>query len=332
MAPELLVTMECQSLRELARRIAEWQEVRKLSDSALLRLCPQLGSTKVYKRVLNQTDELADLNLENQLANFRTAWAWIESQVEQAEDDSDELYEDLWAHVQLRKAFIDTRDVEGDGRVILVLGASGMGKSCARRLLVEKYGTRLVWIEASVAWGDSPMAMLGVLLGALGKKDKPSLQIERLDQVVERLKDTRRCVLIEESHHLGPRCLNLVKTLVNQTPGEFVLIGIHTLWRRLETKAYEEATQLTGNRLAERIDLGNKVREKDVEKLITRRVKWTDEPARKSAQVMVMAKADNYGRLSFVRDVCKRASVKAAGNPVSAELFAEAVSEEVASR
>lgn len=332
MAPELLITMECNELRDLALRIAEWQETRKLSDAALLKLCPQLGSTKTYKRVLNPHDDLAELDLENQLANFRTAWAWIESQVDEAEDGSDELYEDLWAAIQLRKAFTDTRSIESDARVILVLGASGMGKSAARRLLVEKYGTRLIWMEASVAWGDSPMAMLGVLLGMLGKKDKPSLQIDRLDQVVERLKDTRRCLLIEEAHHLGPRCLNLVKTLVNQTPGEFVLLGIHTLWRRLETKAYEEATQITGNRLAERIDLGSRVREKDVEKLLTRRVEWIDDAARKSAQHVVMAKADNYGRLAFVRDVCKRAAVKAGGKPVTAELFAEAISEEVASR
>ena len=44
--------------------------------------------------------------------------------------------------------------------------------------------------------------------------------------------------MIDEAHHLGPHCLNTVKTLVNTTPGEFILVAIPTLWNKLQAHAY----------------------------------------------------------------------------------------------
>ena len=52
---------------------------------------------------------------------------------------------------------------------MILQGPTGSGKSSARKVLFEKFGQRLVLVEASVAWNDSPMAMLGAILKALGK-------------------------------------------------------------------------------------------------------------------------------------------------------------------
>ncbi len=54
---------------------------------------------------------------------------------------------------------------------------------------------------------------------------------------------------------MGPRCLDTVKTLVNRTRGEFVLMAMATLWDRLGTRAYFEARQIGTNRLSERVVL-----------------------------------------------------------------------------
>lgn len=226
MAPELFTTMEANELRELAQKVREYQESKKLSDTALLKKFSGLGSTKTFKRIL--ADDLVELDLERQLNNYRSVWAFIESTGDDSADEEN-LYDDLYPVIQLRRAFFETTRENGTARVIVLQGPTGSGKTSARRLLLEKYGPRLLMIEATVAWNDSPGGMLGAVLDALGKKEKPLIQVDRLNKVIELLNESRRCLVVEEAHHLGPRCLNLTKTLVNQTPGEFVLIAIDTL-------------------------------------------------------------------------------------------------------
>ncbi|SRR5581483_3701045 len=332
MAPELFKTMEANELRELAQKIKDYQEAKKLTFALLLKKFRGIGSDKTFNRIL--AGDLSELDLEKQLNNYRAVWALIESLGDE-EADEEEFYDDLFPVIQLKRAFFETTRENGNGRVIFLLGPTGSGKSCARKLLIEKYGERLLWIEASEAWGGSPMAFLGAILVALGKKDVPYGQVDRLNLVIQLLKASRRCLVIEEAHHLGPRNLNVQVTLVNQTPGEFVNLAIDTLWKKLESAAYEECRQLTGNRLAERINLGREPRESDVCKLLERRIKWADpdpKKASKQAAKLVLDKAANYGRLAFVRDVCKRANEMAESKPVDIELFAGAVTEEVASR
>jgi DNA transposition AAA+ family ATPase len=328
MAPELFGTLEVQELQDLAQKVQEFQIAKKLSDSALAKQVPSIGSTKTYRRIL--AGDLKELDLENQLNNYRSAVAFIESM---AGDDGEEeeLYDDLYPVIQLKRAFFETTRDRGQARAIFLLGPSGSGKTSARKLLLEKYGQRLATIEASVVWNDSPQAMLAALLSALGKDDVPF--IERLDETLKRLKKYRRCICVEEAHHLGPRCLNLIKTLINQTPAEFILIAIDTLWKKLETRAYEEAKQLTGNRLAEKIYLGRDVRESDVKKLIERRItNWANGDIKQAVAVAMKEANGSTGMYAFIREACKRANEKAGKDEVTIELFTSAVTEEAASR
>jgi hypothetical protein len=123
--------------------------------------------------------------------------------------------------------------------------------------------------------------------------------------------------------------LNVVKTLVNQTPGEFILIAVDTIWRRLETAAFEEARQLTGNRLAERIQLDKECKASDIGKMIKARVPAAETFAA-DWTTRLAHHAPNYGRFAFVRDVLKRAA------EFSGELVKESIvtfiQEEIASR
>ena len=329
MAPELFQTMEANELRDLAAKIREYQLANQLSDSALLRKFAGLGSTKTFKKILD--DDLRELDLENQLNNFRAVWAFIES----LGDDNgveEELYDDLWPVIQLRRVFFDTRKEMGNARVVFVLGPTGSGKSSARKILMDKYGAALLCVEASEDWNGKPNPFLGAILKALGKKDLPAIACDRREKVEELLKESRRCLMIEEAHHLGPKNLNVIKRLVNNTPGEFVLLGNDTLMKRLELAAYEDATQLTGNRLAERINLGRDVRERDVKIILERRITWANAADLKQAVRVCCEKASGYGRLAFVRDVCIRAARKADGEAVPIETFIDAVREEVLSR
>jgi DNA transposition AAA+ family ATPase len=327
MAPALLLTMEADELRRLGGQIKEYQTAKELSDTAMVKKFPGLGSTKTYTRVV--AGDLAELDLERQLNNYRAVWALIES-VGQEELKSEELYEDLTPAIQLRRAIFEVFRETGNARFVLVEGDTGLGKSSARRLLIEKYGQRLLWIEATTVWRDNPSNMLAALLRAMGVREIPQMPTVRFDLAVQRLSETRVCVMIDEFHHLGPQCLNTVKTLINQTPGEFVGLAMPTLWHRLERAAYEECRQLTGNRLAERIKLT--LREADIARIINRRVPGAAETVKQAVR-MIMDRAPRYGNLAFVRDVCTRVAELSEGTAgPDIECWSTAISQEVASR
>lgn len=326
MAPELLNSADAAELREIASRVREWQQTKQLSDTALIKKFSGLGSTKTFTRILK--DELKELDLEKQLTNYRAVEALIES-IGDDDGEDEELYPDLTPTVHLSRVALEVIRERGIARFVLMLGDTGVGKSSARKVILGKYGQRFLWVEATEVWNDSPNALLGSVLSALGEKQLPPAGIDRLTKVESRLNESRIGIFVEEAHHLGPRCLNTIKTLINRTPSEFLILAKETLWAKLERAAYEEAKQLTKNRLAERIYIQG-VKETDVKKMLERRVNW-DNGDMKSAVKLVVDRA-NLGNLAFCREVIKRVNEMAEGEPVTIEQFTTAINDEAKSR
>jgi DNA transposition AAA+ family ATPase len=327
MAPELLNTIDARELVSLGQQIRAYQQAKDLSDNAMVKKFAGLGSTKTYSRVLN--DDLSELDLEKQLANYRAVWAVIES-VGTDEETSEQLSGDLTGVRQVSRAILTAFKHNGLARFILVEGDTGTGKTSVRRLLLDQYGQRILCIEAADLWNDNPNAFLGEILRALGVKEVPQLATDRLRKVLERLNETRVCIFIDEFHHLGPRCLNTVKTIINQSPGEIVGLAMPTLMKRIEREAYEECRQLTGNRLADRITL--EIREGDLIKIIKRRIPAVNGELSQVVR-MLMDRTAKYGNLAFVRDVCTRVVELSEGTDgPNLDCWSTAISQEVASR
>jgi hypothetical protein len=295
--PDILNQPERDELVALAQKIRAWQEAKKISDNELLRRYAGLGSTKTFTKIL--AHNLEELDLERWTAVYRVVWAMIENLT--TRDHEEDLYEDLSTVVQLRRALIDILECHSLRRVVLLEGESGLGKSCALTLLQRKYGQRILLVEATDVWNDNPNSFLGSLLEAFGVRDQPASRDDRMRMLLRKFRDYRIALAIDEAHHMGPHCLNTCKTLINQTPGEIFLLALPTLWRRLERGAYEEVKQLLGNRLAERIKIGE-LREGDVRKVLARRAKVDDAPAAQA----VLKEARTRGNLSFVAAVCER--------------------------
>jgi len=288
-------------LQALACAIHEHAARNNVGLAKMVRDYPALGSERTWRDLREGKTDGYDV--QAQLVNYRAALATIE-EIGGA-DGGEPVYDDLQPVVQLRRAFLETTKCAGTNRVLIVQGASGVGKSTALRVLTGKYGQRIITVEASDAWGDRPAALLGALLRSLGQSADglPTGAVARLERCQELLGVTRRCVAVDEAHHLGPHCLNTVKTLVNTTPGEWVLIAIPTLWAKLETKSYQEARQLSTNRLSERIRL--ELRERDIERYLARALE-ADGAAELSAAARVLRPlAAGNGNLSFVRDVAR---------------------------
>jgi type II secretory pathway predicted ATPase ExeA len=329
--PENLNNLEGDELVALAKKIRTWQEARKFSDNELLRRFPGLGSTKTFVRIVK--NDLAELDLQRWASDYRAVWAVIEA-LTGGERGDVELFDDLSTVISFRRALTDIFECRSIRRVILVEGDSGLGKSAALKFMQRKWGQRLLVIEASIYWDDNPNALLGAALDALGVGDQPAGREERLRMLLKRLRQARTALAIDEAHHMGPKCLNGCKTLVNQAPGELILLALPTLWRRLERGAYEEVKQLLGNRLAERLKLGE-LREADVRKLLQRRLDGYDSKESTTAVLMAAverAKAGKSGgNLSFVDAVCERVLEQDA-KPITHEIVLAALAKELARR
>lgn len=307
-ALESLNTIAADELIGLAKSIRLWQEQRDLSDNELLRKMPDLGSTKTFTRLLK--GDTAELDLDRWIANYRAVAAAIESMANVQQDD-EELYDDFSTVAALRRSLVEILECRSIRRVILHEAESGEGKTSAIALLQQKYGSRILRVECFAAWADNPNAFLGAILDALGVKEQALSREGRLRQVIAKLKSTRRALALDEVHHLGPNCLNTCKALINQTPGEIVLLALPTLWRRLERTSYEEVRQLLGNRLAERIKSAG-LQPADVKKMLSRRVKVDDD----KSVALVHKEAIKRGNLSFVASVCEKlAAQKHDGKP-----------------
>lgn len=310
-------------LADVARRIRAWQqshktaEGREITDSEMLRMFAGLGSTKTYTLIVSGEYEG---DLERWLREYQAIWNLMQMMDESASED-DPLYDDLTTVMDLRQAVAGAMREKGLNRLVIQEGPQGSGKTTAARMLAAKYGARIVMAEANQIWKDNMNAMLGGILEALGVRQPPVPVAEKFRMAVSKLNDTRICLVIDEAHHLGPSTLNLVKSLLNQTQGEFVLLAMGTLWRRLETTAYEEAWQLTKNRLLERIRLSG-VEVADVQKVLERRL-GMDGDARTAAQALAQT-ARNHGNMAFVKLVCRRARKLAGKGAVSPETVARA--------
>ena len=301
-------------LVETAAKIAAWGESHGMSRAQLVRNFTDLGSEKSFRDI--SAGNLEGYNAENQLTKYRAVYATMEELANQGGEER--IYDDLGTVVKIRRAFLGVVKATGTNRVLIVQGESGIGKTTAVGLLRGKYGTgRISYVEASDVWADSPNAFLGAILRALGVTELPAGRVQRLEEVQARLAISRRCLVVDEAHHLGPHCLNTVKSLVNTTPGEFILVAIPTLWNKLQAHAYQEAKQIATNRLSERVKLT--LDEADIRTYLAKRFKDAQPAELKVAARIVRPSALLAGNYAFVRDVSREL----------ASLDAEAVSRAV---
>lgn len=310
--------MQTNKLSSLAQQIREWQTQRGLSDSELCRKFTGLGSTKTFKRILD--GDFEELDLERWERQYEQVWHLIEAEG-QTTDLGEPIYDEL-QHMELTlKAAKKVIHEKGNNRLAIIEGQSGSGKTTAARCVVAHFGGKFILAEADETWKSSMNAMLGGMLRALGVQEIPNSADARKAKVIAALEDGP-CVIIDEAHHMGPASMNMVKTLLNQTRVQFIFLCIPTLFRRLESLAYEEARQLTKNRLAVRIRLaGPEVA--DVVKFLEHRLKW-EAGALKPCAAKLAERAASHGCWNFINLVVREARELVGKGEVDQETFVNA--------
>lgn len=288
---------------ELAAKIAAYAQARNWSTAKLVREFPALGSERTFRDMQNGRYE--GYNLEAQEANLAAAAALIDDLEENA--GASRICESLSPVLEIRRAALAAMSSPSDdtARVVVVRGPSGAGKTTAVRVLAGLYGSRIALMEADATMEGSPSAFLGAVLAALGKPAPGTGAAVRMAAAVAALGQSRRCLVIDEAHHLGIRNLNVVKTLVNRTPGEFILLAIPKLWADLEKSAYQEAVQLTTNRLSECVSVGVSATDAAKYLAFARPELYADTKAAASAGKEIAQFAPGRGNMAFVRDVAR---------------------------
>ena len=134
-------------------------------------------------------------------------------------------------------------------------------------------------------------------------------------------------MVIDEAHHLGPHCLNTIKTLVNTTPGEFVMLAIPSLWAKLNKSAYIEAKQLSTNRLYELVQID--LEAQDIATYMRHRLPKIDRKVAKDGATLMRPTAVAAGNMSFVRDCCDELECEP---EITTKTVADAISVSLAKR
>ena len=280
---------------DICKVISAYAVRRGIGLRKLVAEFPALGSVSTFSDMkAGKTDKY---DLPAQIANYRAVAQYV------AEGAGHEERYPLQAVAVIEGAVKKVMRSWGLDRVVVVDGESGMGKTTAVEMLCAKYGSRLMLLETTEVWDDNPRALLWVILKAFGVLTPPASKVDALDRVLEHLSVSRKCLVIDEAHHLGPRCMNVVKTLVNQSPGEFCLLGIPSVWAKMFKQAYIEARQLFTNRLSERVTLVLD------DGAVGEYVKFVFADAAaaevKKAAQLIRPAAMQHGNMAFVRDVCR---------------------------
>lgn len=325
-------------LRQLAAEVRNYQQERGWSDARLCKEIASVGSTKTYKRILDANDDLDELNLENQVRNFQSAIEIING-LRQKDRPAELEYEDFTnlekSAIAVRRASLE--DEECVARLVIIEGNTATGKDAVKRHLLKMFPNNAIALEATELWRLSPTTPLMSIHAALciirrpqGDDNKetpkpPRYPRELLGEIIAALKERKQILIINEAHHLGVPGLNIVKTILNMTPTIVVLECIPALLTRLLGGSYEEAIQLTGNRLCERVYLPSPPAEEILMMMERRGIRFENAETSNTAAKQMAAEAPMYGNWRFVSQVTRRLYEATKRGAVNSKVIADAI-------
>jgi len=297
----------------LAQGIQAWQASRspRISNEEMLRRYPGLSSTKTFRRLVNGDADFADL--DSLLARYRGVWDLI--QHGSGANGPEEIYPDLEPAFETAKAAALLIPQHGRERLLLIEGPTGSGKTMSLTNIVRRYPKTAFLVDANTAW-KNPNCMVADILVAAGVYSDPTedensrMPIRyagRLAALKAHFRSKRQILAIDEGHHMAAESLNVLKGLLNDSDVIVIVACIDTLWKKLASAAWAEASQLVLNRMFDRVRL-KAPSPADAELFLRRRV-----PALESAQGdwtaalgIVCRAAQSYGSYAFLRRLAKR--------------------------
>lgn len=184
------------------------------------------------------------------------------------------------------------KPAEDPNRFVAYLAPTGGGKTTlGRNLKIQHNG---ILVEGRESWRRSYLAALCDIAKAAGVREVESLVVKGEHavetEVLAKLTANRRVLIIDEGEYFGPRTINLVKLILNQTPTVVVVLAIPQLYDWWQRKAWEQAKQI--NRRAEAVIVSNEVLPEDVKTFLV------------GAKIVIEAGADQKPGVAL-NDACR---------------------------
>jgi DNA transposition AAA+ family ATPase len=337
-------------LKQIAEQIHDIQTRLGLSDSALCKKYADLGSTKTYSRILSGDTE--EMNVERQLHNYRQALIKVQMSAATDNQFDESTFSDFSDPTRVRIAVSEAMAQPDNTRLVIVTGESGKGKTAIKEMLCAKWPKATVAAEADENWKDSLPAFLADMIIAVnpiergdGRSDEeestssktksgeiliPFNTFERKHKLLTALRRRKLCLFIDEGHHLGIRAYNFVKTIINKTETVVVIFADPVLFKNFELSAYRETSQLTHNRLYERIRLAGPTPSEVAVYMQRKQVSFADEKDIPRFAKQLADDSHGRGEWKVVKLVTKK--LRKAKGPIDQEQFVEALNAVIRTR
>ena len=319
-------------LRELANVCCTYQLERGLSDAKFCTEIAHLGSTKTYKRILNEKDPLEELDLDKQIRNYEAAVETIATR--RSKDKlAEPEYEDFENVLSVRAALGRAMEEDGLQRFVCVEGETATGKDASINVILKKWPAITVVVNANPFWADSfgvPTQTIFSALNIVRKRSKeegggplpmPRYPADRAAAIFEALRERKLILVINEGHHCGVRMIDFIKTIINETPSVVALFCHPALLRRLEMDNYAQSSQLFGNRLCERVYLPTPPADEIAMMMEKRGVKFADAGVANDAAKELSLEAPNLGNWTYIKLVTRELVIASRAKPLDLPAF-----------
>jgi hypothetical protein len=231
------------------------------------------------------------------------------------------------SHITAARDALNMAFSEDRNRIVIVLADTGGGKTVIADSIRRDFASRTAIVEATEAWRKSYLAGIHGISRACGiENPKNNTRIADYE-LTEELKARPRIIVIDEGNYFGGACLNLVKSICNQTKSIVVILAMPVLWKFITRASQQEARQLR-NRAAAILEFTT-VRKADVAQALAASIpNWeTLNGTASRAAAAVTESANAFGLWNTVFSIADFINQEAGGGDLTLDIVNAAVAD-----
>jgi DNA transposition AAA+ family ATPase len=232
------------TIERFIQRLEKHQEGLGLSDNAFVaRYQKWLRSTKTWRHRLRARD-YKDLNVDK----WEKQLSELVSKLDGGSVTPIEFFAELPFAKQLDAIVTMVRSQGTDRRNVYALATTGVGKSIFAQHFTREHPQDSAYTRMNEQCRNRPGQIIFRIAQAIGLKRELS-DARLLHSVIDRLQADPITIFIDEAHSGGHKLMQIVKTLVDETPARFVQLAYPTEFDRVKSAtagALDEAKQLIG--------------------------------------------------------------------------------------
>jgi hypothetical protein len=231
-------------IEPLIQRLEKHQKAKDLSDVQFVALYQRfLRSAKTWRQRLCGRD-FKDLNLTRWFKQLQE----LVSKIDGGSAAPEDFFDQMPFAQQLEEIVTVLRAQVTDRRNVYALATTGVGKSVFARNFVRRNPQDSAYVRMNEDCRNRPKQIALEIADAIGMKREVS-DARLFSGLVDRLQAEPLTIFIDEAHEGGHKLMQIVKTLIDETPARFVQLAYPTEFDRVRsatTGALDEAKQLIG--------------------------------------------------------------------------------------